>query len=216
MVIKTATFLLVHIISSHLEPNETTQDCVPYVSGNGSVPACTDSSQQCTSVGEQFKYYQAMNYSQVGDLIDPSHHIEAIMEALMDGPVDATFNVYADFDAYQSGVYQHKYGAYEGLHSVKVIGYGVENGTDYWFDFLLPNKSSPLFLISHHIRLVQNSWGPSWGSLGGFFKIIRGSFREQLLLLLFESFFCSNGIYYFEGIDDCGFEALMYTGFPLL
>jgi hypothetical protein len=58
----------------------------------------------------------------------------------------ATFNVFSDFDEYQGGVYQvihlrtvlwmtrQKYqsGDYEGIHSVKVIGYGIENGTDYW------------------------------------------------------------------------------------
>jgi len=73
--------------------------------------------------------------------------------------------------SYSGGVYRHQSGYYEGLHSVKVIGYGVENGVDYW--------------------LVQNSWGSGWGPYGGFFKIIRG-------------------------IDDCEFESLMYTGFPLL
>lgn len=29
-------------------------------------------------------------------------------------------------------VYEHKSGSYEGLHSVKVIGWGVQNGIDYW------------------------------------------------------------------------------------
>jgi len=148
----------------------TTLDCVPYVSGDGQVPPCTDSDTSCTAEDQQFYLYKAQNYSQAGDFIDPTKHIEQIMAALLQGPVDATFNVYADFEVYKSGVYKHVSGGYEGLHSVKVIGYGVENGTDYW--------------------LVQNSWGANWGD-DGFFKIIKG-------------------------IDDCGFESLIYTGFPLL
>ncbi|GFU98966.1 digestive cysteine proteinase 1 [Trichonephila clavipes] len=37
-------------------------------------------------------------------------------------------------------------------HALTVIGYGTENGTDYW--------------------LVKNSWGKSWGQ-GGFGKLLR-------------------------------------------
>jgi len=148
-----------------------TMDCDPYVSGNGTVPKCEDREQTCANDTAPFELYTAESYGQVGDFLFPSHHIEAIMAALTQGPVDATFSVYADFMTYESGVYKHTYGGFEGLHSVKVIGYGVENGTDYW--------------------LVQNSWGESWGELGGFFNIIRG-------------------------IDDCGFESLMFTGLPNL
>jgi len=145
----------------------TTLECVPYESEDGSVPSCTGDTCQDGSIG---KLYQAYNYSQVGDFIEPSHHIEEIMKALLQGPVDSTFMVFSDFEDYNGGVYQHESGMFLGLHSVKVIGYGVENGTDYW--------------------LVQNSWGKEWG-LDGFFKIIRG-------------------------INDCLFETLMYTGWPLI
>jgi hypothetical protein len=41
-----------------------------------------------------------------------------------------------------------------GLHSVKIVGWGVENGNPYW--------------------LAVNSWGCMWGKLKGFFKIRRG------------------------------------------
>ena len=63
------------------------------------------------------------------------------------------------------GVYYHTYGAMLGLHAVKIIGWGTEDRLPYW--------------------LVANSWGKSWGGLGGFFKILRGSnqcgIEEQVL-----------------------------------
>lgn len=76
------------------------------------------------------------------------------MAAVLQGPLDATFLVYSDFDDYVSGtVYEHKYGGFAGIHSVKIIGYGTLNSTDYW--------------------LVQNSWGRDWGD-NGFFMMKRG------------------------------------------
>jgi len=145
----------------------TTLDCIPYVSGNGNVPACNDTCQD----GTQGKLYLASNYSHVGSFLWPDEHVQEIMKAVMEGPVDATFSIYSDFDSYTGGVYEYQNGSFEGLHSVKIIGFGVNNGTDYW--------------------LVQNSWGTDWGIEGGFFMIKRG-------------------------VDECDFESMVYTGFPLL
>ncbi len=63
------------------------------------------------------------------------------------------FTVYADFPSYKSGVYQHVSGSELGGHAIKILGWGVENGTPYW--------------------LVANSWNEDWGDKG-FFKILRG------------------------------------------
>jgi len=123
--------------------------CVPYTSGNGSVPHC----QHTCADGSSIKYYKAKNYTHVGSFLEPSRHIESIMQALLQGPVDVTFIVYEDFDEYKGGIYRHTEGKYAGIHSVKVVGYGTENGTDYW--------------------LVQNSWGTTFGEKG-FFRILRG------------------------------------------
>lgn len=54
------------------------------------------------------------------------------MELFKNGPVQTAFTVYEDFLSYRSGVYQHKTGNALGGHAVKMIGYGVENGTPYW------------------------------------------------------------------------------------
>jgi len=140
----------------------TTMGCVPYQSYGGDVPSCQNSDAECEDA-EKWKLYAAANYTQCGSLLNPSRHVEEIMNAVMQGPVDSTFNVWGDFFEYTSGVYTHQGGDYEGLHSVKIIGFGVENGVDYW--------------------LVQNSWGSGWGD-HGFFKIARGTdecFFESLV-----------------------------------
>lgn len=72
---------------------------------------------------------------------------------MTNGPIEVSFSVYSDFETYTSGVYQHTSGSYLGGHAVKMLGWGVENGTPYW--------------------LIANSWNPSWGDKG-YFKIIRG------------------------------------------
>jgi cathepsin B len=72
------------------------------------------------------------------------------LEIQNNGPVETTFYVYGDFYNYRSGVYSHVSGLYYGMHAVKVIGWGVSNGVNYW--------------------IAQNSWGTSWGE-SGYFRI---------------------------------------------
>jgi len=67
--------------------------------------------------------------------------------------MEGAFTVYEDFFNYKSGVYYHVSGGVAGGHAIKVLGWGVENGLNYW--------------------LCANSWGTSWG-LTGFFKIKQG------------------------------------------
>ena len=76
-------------------------------------------------------------------------------EELVDnGPITVAFTVYDDFLTYSSGVYTKSLAAKAlGGHSVKIIGYGVDNGVKYW--------------------TVANSWNEEWGD-AGFFKIRRG------------------------------------------
>ncbi|KIH62533.1 papain family cysteine protease [Ancylostoma duodenale] len=75
-------------------------------------------------------------------------------EIVMNGPLVATFKVYQDFSFYKSGIYVHKWGAQTGAHAVKVVGWGRENGTDYW--------------------LIANSWNTDWGE-DGYFRMVRGT-----------------------------------------
>jgi cathepsin B len=84
---------------------------------------------------------------------DPAQIQQEIMTR---GPVEAAFSVYADFESYKSGVYQHVTGDYLGGHAVKILGWGVDAASNlpYW--------------------LVANSWNTDWGELG-FFRILRGA-----------------------------------------
>merc|ERR1712060_897502 len=91
-------------------------------------------------------------------------------ELMTNGPVQVAFMVYKSFMSYRSGVYQkHRFEFIpEGGHAVKLVGWGTEDGTDYW--------------------LVANSWNTNWG-MDGFFKIKRGARCLPWVCLFFgESF----------------------------
>merc|ERR1711862_694497 len=69
------------------------------------------------------------------------------------GSATGAFTVYDDFPTYKSGVYQKTSNKALGGHAIKLLGWGTEDGTDYW--------------------LVANSWNEMWGDHGTF-KIKRG------------------------------------------
>ena len=48
------------------------------------------------------------------------------------GPIESGFDVYEDFLVYKSGVYKYVSGNLLGGHDVKIMGWGTENGEDYW------------------------------------------------------------------------------------
>ncbi len=74
-------------------------------------------------------------------------------DIMLNGPIETAFIVYADFLNYKSGVYKYRQGWALGGHAVKMMGWGVENGTHYW--------------------LLANSWNYDWG-MNGTFKFLRG------------------------------------------
>lgn len=142
----------------------SSQGCVPYgiqpcehhVPGpnpqcdkeHPSTPKCNRECQPQYSLS----YKQDLHYGKSAYSIEG--HPKAIqLEILNNGPVEGTFSVYEDFLSYKQGVYQHVAGKGLGGHAIRILGWGVENGTPYW--------------------LIANSWNTDWGDKG-YFKILRG------------------------------------------
>lgn len=71
-------------------------------------------------------------------------------EIVENGPITAVYNMYADFAYYNGGVYYRTTDQKVGVHSATLVGWGKENGVEYW--------------------ICKNSWGDLWGE-NGYFRI---------------------------------------------
>jgi len=130
----------------YLESKGAVSDsCFPYTAGSGREAKCATS---CVD-GTAWKKYKC----QAGSIVNPLTVDEIKSEIYQHGPMEGAFTVYEDFFNYAGGVYQHVSGAVAGGHAIKVLGWGNENGVDYW--------------------LCANSWGTGWGE-SGFFRIKQG------------------------------------------
>ncbi|KAK2961002.1 putative Cathepsin B [Blattamonas nauphoetae] len=121
----------------------TTDECIPFVSEFGRVPLCPS---KCTNQSEiqRFKYKTPFGVT-----------VNDVQAMLMEsGPLYARYNVYEDFLNYKSGIYVHTTGVKVGSHAVLLLGWGTENGVDYW--------------------LLQNSYSDEWGEQG-YFRVRRGT-----------------------------------------
>ena len=108
-------------------------------------PACVKKCQDSYPVEyEKDKHFFEKGYAVSSD--------PAVMktELMTNGPFEVAFTVYEDFYAYKSGIYQHVTGEYLGRHAVKLVGWGVEDGVEYW--------------------KIANSWNEDWGE-NGYFRI---------------------------------------------
>ena len=134
--------------------------CAHHVAPAEGQVACDDvpsySTPKCTSACYESGY--KTSYSADKHKAKSSYTVkgEANMQAeLMEkGTLSVSLTVYEDFEAYSTGVYQHKTGKSLGGHAIKMVGWGEENGTKYW--------------------TCVNSWNGSWGEKGTF-RILRGT-----------------------------------------
>jgi cathepsin B len=70
------------------------------------------------------------------------------------GSIAVTMTVYQDLITYNNGIYTKTTNTVLGGHAVRIIGYGVQEGVEFW--------------------IVANSWGVMWGEQGTF-RIRKGS-----------------------------------------
>lgn len=112
----------------------------PYVSGKDG------KTHVCDMKGKDSK---EKHFAKKDSTKDMSADIEGIKnEIYTRGPLATGFVVYSDFPTYKSGIYVRTSVDALGLHAVKLVGWGHEDGIDYW--------------------KVANSWGLTWGEEGYF------------------------------------------------
>lgn len=85
-------------------------------------------------------------------LVNGTEHMMAEINAR--GPIACTVAVTPALEAYTGGIFNDTTGATSLDHSISVVGWGTDNGVDYW--------------------VVRNSWGTYWGEQG-WFKIVKGT-----------------------------------------
>ena len=112
-----------------------TDTCFPYTSGSGSVPKCA---AKCVD-GSDYKKYKCKK----GSVVEATTVDQIKAEIFTNGPMETGFMVYQDFMNYKSGIYKYTSGGLLGGHAVKMLGWGSENGVNYW--------------------ICANSWNTKWG-----------------------------------------------------
>jgi len=114
------------------------ESCYPYTATNGSC------SNACSTVFTNTYDIDSWAY-----VCTTSPTVSALKNALYTyGPLVTTMDVYSDFYAYKSGVYQYVTGTYQGGHAILLVGY---------------DDAQQAFL-------AKNSWGTGWG-MNGYFWI---------------------------------------------
>ena len=93
----------------------------------------------------------------VGGSVNLTTSETALQIALyLNGPVSVAFDVLDEFEQYESGIYANSScptGPMDVNHAVVAVGWGTENGMDYW--------------------IIKNSWSEKWGE-NGYFRMQRG------------------------------------------
>lgn len=126
---------------SSCEPYEL-KPCAHHVPPSSKYPTCPSSeySVKCSETCSEAKYGKTYHNDKTkGARAFSLTTVKGMQTSIMqEGPLAVAFTVYSDFPTYKSGVYKHTSGQALGGHAVEMVGWGTENGEDYW--------------------LVKNSW----------------------------------------------------------
>lgn len=179
--------------------------CVPYDDFDTDTPSmanCLEVSGDkligCAA-GAPDKYrvpFRARHYA----AIDPAQGLEkTILQAKIDifkfGPIISGFMVYNSFyntngkDVYRPTEAERK-GKSMGGHAIKVVGWGTQNGEEYW--------------------LCANSWGVGWGDQG-YFKLAMRDPSMQLednFMCIYPDFYSDYGSYDFYNLKNFFVESV--------
>ena len=137
--------------NKHGIPDDT---CQQYVAKNPAQYSCSAvqicqtcsgpvGSQNCTAVQNPKRWF----VSEYG-YVATAAKMKA--EIFTNGPIGCGIDATSQLDAYTGGIFSQKLLFPRINHEVAVVGWGVENGIEYW--------------------IVRNSWGAFWGEKG-FFRI---------------------------------------------
>jgi len=125
----------------------------PPCNGSTHAPKCAKKCESSSYIWSKDKHHGRSTYN-----LKSVANMTA--DIYLNGPITAQFFVHQDFLAYKSGVYHHTlFSPMLGGHAIKIIGWGVDKGVDYWW--------------------VANSWNEKWGD-SGFFKIRKGTNECQI------------------------------------
>ena len=131
--------------------NYTMEQCAHHVT-SATLPSCDDVKKVEPKCSKSCVDDDTRTYGDDKHFSSSSYGLRGVDDIKADiykyGTVTSAFTVYEDFLTYKTGVYQHTTGSALGGHAIKTIGWGTENGEDYW--------------------LCVNSWNNTWGDKGTF------------------------------------------------
>jgi len=127
----------------------------------------------------------------------PANDQEAVMNHIATvGPLAISVAA-SSFKDYTGGVYDGcNYDENIGLnHGVQLVGYGSEDGTDFW--------------------IVRNSWGSAWGE-SGYIRLLRESEPGCGVDSTTSGHVCADGPGYDDALHVCGMCGMLFeTSYPL-
>lgn len=109
-------------------------------------PKCRKDCEEADYSANVHPFKEDLHFASTSYSLEGRDHIKK--ELKENGTLTGAFLVYEDFLMYKKGVYHHVTGSPMGGHAIKVIGFGNEDGKDYW--------------------LAVNSWNEYWGDKGTF------------------------------------------------